>query len=125
MKNLFEVATRNKFRFTFRGMVSVEDLWDLNLEQLDEIYKSLSAEKKKANEESLLKTKTREQEILEIKIEIVKHIVEIKLEEIDNRQQAKVNREQRQRILEILNEKESQDLKNKSPEELKAMLENL
>lgn len=125
MENIFEIATRNKFRFAFRGLLSVEDLWDLRLEQLDEIYKNLTTEMKKANEESLLKTITKDQKEVELKIKIVKYIVELKLAEIENRNKAKEKKEQKQRILELLNEKENQELKNKSTEELKSMLDAL
>lgn len=123
--NLFEVATKQKFRFEFRGLISVEDLWDLKLEQLDEIYKNLSSQLKKASEESLLKTRSKDQELVESKIEIVKYIVSAKLKELETKTQAKAKREQKQKIMEILNEKESQELKNKSQEELKAILKEL
>lgn len=79
MENIFETATRNKLRFEFRGLISVEDLWDLRFEQLDEVYKTLKTEMKKANEESLLKIKTKDQKDVELKIKIVKYIVELKL----------------------------------------------
>ena len=43
-ENIFEMATRNKYRFPYKGMISVEDLWDLNQTQLDSIYKALNKE---------------------------------------------------------------------------------
>lgn len=89
MENVFEMATRNKFRFEFRGLISVEDLWDLKLEQLDEVYKTLTTDMKKANEESLLKIKTKDQKEVELKIKIVKYIVELRLAEIENRNKEK------------------------------------
>ena len=55
--NMFEVATRNKFRFPFKGLISVEDLWELSVDNLDSIFKSLNSEMKKTKEESLLSTK--------------------------------------------------------------------
>ena len=48
---LFETATRNKMRFPFRGMISVEDLWDLKLQDLDSVFKLLNKEKKQSDEE--------------------------------------------------------------------------
>ena len=75
---LFETATRNKMRFPFRGMISVEDLWDLSLTNLDSVFKTLNAEAKKSEEESLLETKSKENEELSNKIEIVKYIVNTK-----------------------------------------------
>ena len=124
-KNLFEIAVRDKFRFAFRGMISVEDLWDLKLEQLDEVYKNLMIEIKKANEESLLKSKTKDQTALEMKVDIVKYIVNSKLEEIKTREEEFKKRMQKQKILEVLNEKENQSLQNISVEELKEMLNNI
>ena len=124
-KNLFEIAVRDKFRFAFRGIISVEDLWDLKLEQLDEVYKNLMIEIKKANEESLLKSKTKDQTVLENKVDIVKYIVNSKLEEIKTREEESKKRMQKQKILEVLNEKENQSLQNMSVEELKEMLNNI
>ncbi|HBF1330911.1 TPA: hypothetical protein KNR73_002766 [Clostridioides difficile] len=125
MENVFEMATRNKFRFEFRGLISVEDLWDLKLEQLDEVYKTLTTDMKKANEESLLKIKTKDQKEVELKIKIVKYIVELRLAEIENRNKEKKKKEQKQYILELINKKENQELENKSIEELKSMVDSL
>lgn len=76
--NMFEIATRNKFRFPFKGVISTEDLWDLSVESLDNVFKTLNSEMKKTKEESLLSTKSKDDEVLELKIEIVKHIVAVK-----------------------------------------------
>ena len=124
-ENIFEVATRHKFRFPFRGSISVEDLWDLTPENLDVIFKSLNSQKKKASEESLLSTNTSEDFELNTMIAIVKHIVSVKLDEISARNRAKAKREQQQKILSILNAKEDEALQNKSIDELQAMLEDI
>ena len=43
--NIFEVATRNKYRFPYRGQISVEDMWDLPVTELDKIFKTLNKQK--------------------------------------------------------------------------------
>lgn len=53
-KNMFEIATRTKMRFPFKGMISVEDLWDLSVQNLDKVFKTLNSQRKEAQEESLL-----------------------------------------------------------------------
>lgn len=122
---MFVTATRNKFRFPFRGQISVEDLWDLSVENLDSVYKTLNSQVKKAKEESLLNTKSREDEITEMQIEIVKYIVSVKQDEAAKKVAAKEKKARKQRILEVLAAKEDADLQNKSPEELQAMLSEL
>jgi hypothetical protein len=124
-EKLFEVASRSKTRFQFRGLISTEDLWDLSLQNLDSIFKQLNSELSKAKEESLLSTKTKADKELDVKIEIVKHIVNIKLEEENLRLKAKAQKEQKQKIMEILSSKQDESLQNKSVDELKAMLEEL
>ena len=123
---MFEIATKKKFRFPFRGMISTEDLWDCTLTDLDSIYKTLNSQKKaKADEESLLSAKTNEDIELNLKIDIVKHIVSIKLEEKAAKESERAKRLQKQKIMSILAEKEDEALHGKSIEELQKMLGDL
>ena len=125
VNKMFEVAVRNKFRFPFRGTISVEDLWDLSVQQLDGIFKTLKSQEKRAQEESLLDTRTPEDEILMTKIEIIKYIVNVKLSEARQAERARELHDQKQKILGILADKQDEDLRNKTPDELRAMLEQL
>jgi len=124
-EKMFETAVRTKMRFPFRGMISVEDLWDLPVESLDSIFKTLNSQLKQVKEESLLDRKTKQDKELDTKIEIVKYIVIVKQEEEDLRLKAREKREQKQKILEILATKQDESLQNKTEEELKAMLDQL
>ena len=124
-ENLFESATRSKMRFPFKGMISVEDLWDLSLTNLDSVFKTLNAEVKKSEEESLLNTKSKEDEEISNKIEIVKYIVGVKLDEKKKREDAKKNAEMRQRLLEIKAKRQDAALENMSDEELDKALAEL
>lgn len=125
MNQMFVLATREKYRFPYKGMVSVEDLWDLSVQNLDGIFKALNSQVKSVQEESLLDTKSFEDKELEAKIEIVKYIVGIKLAEADQRKQARAKSEQKQKIMAILADKQEEELHGKSVEELKAMLDNM
>ncbi|WP_091020662.1 hypothetical protein [Paenibacillus amylolyticus] len=124
-ENIFEIATKNKIRFQFKGLISTEDLWDLSVENLDSIFKTLNSQLKQVKEESLLNTKTKEDKELDVKIELVKYIVSTKLAEKEAQLFAKAQKEQKQKIQEILFTKQNQELENKSVEELQAMLGQL
>jgi hypothetical protein len=122
---MFELATRTKMRFPFKGLVSVEDLWDLSTANLDSIYKTLNAQLKQAKEESLLETRSSQDKELDAKIEIVKHVVGVKLEEATQRRKALEKREQKQKIMEVMAAKQDSALHEKSVEELSRMLDEL
>lgn len=121
--NVFLNATKSKYRFKYKGFLSVEDLWELSLEDLDNIYKSLKKmEKDSNNEESLLTTTTKGDKVLSDKIEIVKIIFQDKLETKERIANAAKKRAQNQKILEIMADKKDAALKEKSLEELEKML---
>ena len=122
---LFINATRNNYQFPFRGMINVIDLWDLSLTNLDLVFKTLNAEAKKSEEESLLNTKSKEDEEISNKIEIVKYIDSVKLDEKKKREDAKKNAEMRQRLLEIKAKRQDAALENMSDEELDKALAEL
>jgi hypothetical protein len=120
--NVFEVATRVKMRFPFKGLISVEDLWDLSVESLDSIYKNLNSQMKQTQEESLLNTKTKQDEEVANQIEIIKYIVGVKQEEAAAKRKAKELKEQKQKIMEIMSAKKDEALQGKSLDELEKML---
>lgn len=119
---LFLLATRKKYRFPYRGSVSVEDLWDLGMTALDDVYKSLNREVKKQVEDSLLSETVGDAE-LQNKLEIVKYVFATKKAEAQARKEEAKNAEKRNRILEILEQKQDESLKNMSEEELRKLLD--
>ena len=125
IENLFEAATKGKFRFQFKGLISTEDIFDLSVENLDSIFKGLNSQMKQVDEESLLNIKTKADKELNTKIEIVKYIVNMKLEEKDLKSKEVAKREQKQKLLGILSNKQNEELNNKSPEELIKMINEL
>ncbi len=124
-KNLFEIATRNRYRFTYKGVMTVEDLWDLSVDALDAIFKTLNRQKKTADEDSLLAVKSAEDTELANKIELVKYIVSIKLAEADERVNAAEKKAQRDKILAIMAKKQDAALEGMDMKQLEAELAKL
>ncbi len=120
---MFEQATRQKIRFTTnRGLLSVEDVWDLGLEELDALAKSLNRQIKEQAEESFIETKTAAASLLDLRFEIVKHIIAVKLQEREDRKLAAEKRQRKQQILELIEAKKTEALSAKTLEELQAEL---
>ena len=126
MEKLFTDATRLKLRFnTVVGVLSAEDLWDLPLESknkvnLDSIAILLNRELKDTKEESFI-SKSKANPILEMKLDIVKYIIGVKLQESEDRAKARVKSEQRAKIADLIEEKQNESLKSLSLDELKAL----
>ena len=124
MEKKFEFASRNKLRFNYRGLIAVEDLWDLGVRELDHIYKGLMSEKKETETESLIEKQT-ENTTLETKIELVKYVFNTKVEEAEAMTKKAENAAKKQKILAILARKQDAELENKSAEELEKLIAEL
>lgn len=122
--NLFEIASREKYRFPYKGLISVEDLWDLTMPQLDGVYKALSKEVKTQGEDSLMAEAITDKKLTNM-IEIVKYIFSVKQQEADARKTAAENKRKRERIAEVLAQKEDEALHNMSADELKKLMSDL
>ena len=126
MTNIWVECLKNKFRFEFKGLISTEDLFDLTLADLDAIYKSLKKEESDLQGDSLLgndeNPNVRE---VEVKIEVVKAIFDMKKAEIARAERALANKAQKDKILAIIEDKENQELSEKSIDELREIYLNL
>ena len=96
----------------------------MDVEELDGIYKNLMAEKKDSETESLLSEK-KTNSILETKIEIVKYIFGVKVDEAKAAELKAENAAKKQKILAILARKQDAELENKSAEELEELIKDL
>lgn len=125
MSNMFERATREKTRFNFRGSITVEDLWDLTLVDLDTIYGKLETELENLPKKSLLSGNSTQREDIEFKQSIIKYIVETKQKEVDEATLAKANATKKEMILNILAKKKNESYENMSIEELETLVKDL
>lgn len=122
--NIFELATREKIRFRHsNGLISVEDLWDLTLPQLDVIAKALRKSLQDNGESFISEVKT--DKTTEIAFEVVKHVIGVRLAEKEAMKRRKEAAEKRAQILDIIADKQNEALKGKSVEELMKELEAL
>ena len=122
---MFEKAVRMKLRFNYKGLLSVEDLFDLSVSSLDQIFKSLNAQLKAQKEESLLDVKTEEEDGLALKVQIIKHIVKAKLDEADARETKALKAEKKQKLLKVISEKKEKVLYDMPVDELEKLVNDL
>lgn len=120
--NIFKYAAKKSLRFPYKGSLSVEDLFKLDMNSLDAVYKTLKKQQKASNEESLIEEKTAEDKELEVKLAIVKEIFDDKKTAAEKAKKAAANKAKNQRILEILAKKQDEALENMTEDELKAQL---
>lgn len=123
--NIFETASRNKFRYPYKGMITTEDLWDLNLEQLDTIFKALNREAEGKKLPSLRTTMDVMDAELFTKIEIVEFIFHVKEQEIKDRKKAVANAARRQILLGALARRREKDIENMTEDELLKALDEI
>lgn len=122
---MFEQAARLQLRFaTTKGQLTVEDLWKLPLTQLDRLYSSL-AEKLETKSMSLLASVPKKDPIVELQVQIIAHIVSVRLDENEAKNNAKAIKEQKQRLLGLIANKELEAEGELSIEQLKAKVKEL
>ena len=134
IEKMFEAASRMKLRFESpKGALSSEDLWDLpltsavgNRANLDAIAIALhKLTRDSADTVSFVSpSENRDQTELLLKFELVKHVIGVRVRERDELKQAADRREKKQRLLELIAQKENQSLAEKSIDELRALAES-
>ncbi|AGF88613.1 hypothetical protein PJM36_0125 [Salmonella phage vB_SenM_UTK0005] len=122
---MFDQATRLKLRFNSnKGLLSVEQVWDLNLNALNEMAKDLSRQVKEAasDEEDFIGVKSAVDSQLQLRFDIVKAIIGVKLKERDESATAAERKANNQAIMELIQRKKQQELEGLSVEELEKLL---
>jgi len=127
--DIFERAAKEKIRFSFRGLIATEDLWDLSMGDLDVLFKEINIILKEQSGEGLIKDTAQntfsETLQLQLQIDLVRHVFEAK-QKMANEAKAKILRmEKKKRIMEIITDKQDETLASKSVAELKEMLDDM
>ena len=125
MENLFEIASKKKFRFPYtKGNITTEDLWDLSKLELNKIYLKLQEQKDKENVKSLLDINNTTSS-LDQKIEIVKHVFTEKVTAAKKAEDSLARSQKKKELQAILKDKEHEAYRNMSVEQLKAEISNI
>ena len=122
---LFIVATKNKFRFDYsKGKIGVEDLWDLTLDDLDNIW--IKIDSQLDNKKRGLSSKDNPHATkLKMMMDIVQFIYDSKISEAQSREADAQRRAEKATIANIIAKKKEQDLENKSLDELQAIYDGI
>lgn len=122
---IFEYATRNKLRFaSVKGELTVEQLWDVPLRgsndfNLNSIAKAASKALKEISEENFVETsKTAEHTRREMALEAVKYVIDTKLAEEKAAAARAERKQEKEKLLKILAEKQDGKLSELSEREL-------
>jgi len=129
IEKLIVTSIKNKYRYnSIKGQCTFEDLWDISLTSnsgfsLDDIAKNINRQIKECDDESFVKKNSGKLKELKASLEIVKYVIKTKLEENEQARLAKEKKEKRQKILQLIEDKQHNALQEKTLEELYAELE--
>ena len=120
---MYKEITRQRIRFsTNKGLLSLEQLWDLSINDLDALAVSLQEAYDSSKGKSFLAKRTSKDKGLKLQLDVVLDILNTKVEEAELIKEAAETKLHNQKILGLIAEKQEGQLKGKSIRELEAML---
>lgn len=126
MTNPFEQAVIAKDRWqSDRGLLTIEDLFDLPLPVINQIAVGIDKEIKATSEESFLSTGSKANPSLIRKLEVLKRVIEIQEAKAAAQAEAKLKRQQRDKLEALIEQRQDQELANAPLEQLQEMLKNV
>lgn len=132
--DIFAYASRKKLRFeTVKGNISVEDIWDLPLTaegddmSIDVVGKAMTNAVKdnEGNEAFVVIKGTEADPSLKVRLGILEHIRDHKLDYAARVEKAALTKARKQRLLELLDKKKDEADGEQSIEEIEKMIEEL
>ena len=124
---MFEKAVRMKLRFTTvgKGTLSVEDLWDLPLKELNKLAKSLNKLVKSVEEEDFLQDKSAEDREAKFAFDLVLYVLNTLKTERDAKKAETTTKAEKQKWMERIERKENEAEEGLSLKEMKVKLAEL
>lgn len=127
---MFEKASRLKLRFDSpRGELTVEQLWDLPMSSVRENVPSLDLLGREAmaalkSEESFVEA-PKHQDVLQLRLDILKHIRDTRLAELKDREQEYKKAAEKEKLQNILELKKEAQLSELTLDEIQARIDAL
>ena len=119
----YKLAAKQKERFaTARGVLSVEQLFDLSLEELDTLAVGLQEEYDGSKGKSFLTKRTTKDKNIKMRLDLVLDILQTKLDEANEEKNAAEAKRHNSKIEAIIAAKEDEELAGKSVAELRKLL---
>lgn len=119
----FKLASQQKLRFhTTKGTLTTEQLWDLSLEDLDNLAVALEADLEKSQKKSFLVKSSEKNIIAKLKFDIVLDVLNTRIEDSNKALAERERKEHNSKILKYLEAKRDQKMKDLTEEELEKLL---
>lgn len=123
---MYKKALKMKLRFaTTKGKLATEDLFDLSLVDLNNLAITLDKKLSETPRKSFISDIAPDTQEDELRFNIVKDVITIKLAERNAAQNAKAKAAEKAQLMEILHRKKNEALENLSVAEIEAKLASL
>jgi len=120
---MYKQASKIRLRIdTNKGNLTIEQLWDLSLTELDTLAVSLEQAYKASKGKSFLAKKTTKDRVIKLQFDITLDVLATKMEEAEVRATAAEKKEHNQNILGLIKKKKESELENLTIEELESQL---
>lgn len=125
MSNIWFNALVRNYRFKYKGLINTEDLFDLEMKELDIIYQDLVSEKNDLTDKSLLDTNNEEIDWIQGKIDVVKGVFDYKKAQADAQAKAAKAKSMKDELNEVIAQKQKDQLADMSIDQLKEIRDSL
>lgn len=119
---MYKQASKEQLRVqTSKGLLSVEQLWDLSVTELDKTAVALQAAYEESGKKSFLVKRSVKDKVAKLKFDVVLDILQTKVEEEAAEREKVENKAHNAKIDALIAEKEDEELKKLSAAKLKSL----
>ena len=127
--DIFEEGVYKKVRFLpidgANGVIALEDLTDLPLTHLDNMYKAVNKQMLETAEESFLTPASKADPVISLKFELIKSVMMTKMDARDSAKKQKATAKEVEELMEILADKQKASKQNLTEAQIKAKIKKL